>query len=106
MVKVNWDAGLDVQAKRMGVGIYIRDEASEVLVSVYDVKERVDNHALAESMALWKALEICSELSFSRVSFEGDAAAVINAISKEAEDQFWMGHIIEDIKRVIKERED
>ncbi|XP_041016299.1 uncharacterized protein LOC121258832 [Juglans microcarpa x Juglans regia] len=108
VVKANWDASLDLHAKKMGVGICIRDEEGEVLVSACDVRAHVDNPARAECMALWKSLEICKELVLLKVSFEGDAAAaaVINAISKDGEDQSWMGHIIEDIKRIITERED
>ncbi|XP_040998224.1 uncharacterized protein LOC121244278 [Juglans microcarpa x Juglans regia] len=105
-VKANWDAALDMEAKRMGMGIVIRDEEGEVLVSVCDVRNHVDHPAIAESWALWKALEICNKLALSRVTFEGDAVVVINGINREVEDQSCMGHITEDIKQVFKAKRD
>ncbi|KAF5481803.1 hypothetical protein F2P56_002425 [Juglans regia] len=101
-VKANWDAATDMEAKRMGMGIVIRDEEGEVLVFICDVRKHVVDPALAESWALWKALEICNELALSKVIFEGDAASVINRINKDVEDQSSMGHILEDIKQFFK----
>ncbi|KAF5461785.1 hypothetical protein F2P56_017856 [Juglans regia] len=105
-VKADWDAALDMEAKRMGMGVVIRDEEGEVLVSVCDVRNHVDHPALAESWALWKALEICNELALLRLTFEGDASVVIKLINREEKDQSWMGHITKDIKQVFKAKRD
>ncbi|XP_041007947.1 uncharacterized protein LOC121252406 [Juglans microcarpa x Juglans regia] len=88
VVQANWDATLDMENKKMRVGIVFQDEEGEVLASVCDVKQHVDNLAVAESMTLWRAIEMCRELSFSysKVIFEGDATVVINRINKEGED--------------------
>ncbi|XP_040988954.1 uncharacterized protein LOC121236572 [Juglans microcarpa x Juglans regia] len=79
MVKANWDAAMDFENKRMGMGIVFGDEEGKVLASVCDVKQNVHDPTLAESLALWRALEISIDLSFSfsELIFEGDAAAII-----------------------------
>ncbi|KAF5441933.1 hypothetical protein F2P56_037100 [Juglans regia] len=107
MVKANWDATMDFENKRMGMGIVFRDEDGEVLASVCDMKQHVNDPTLAESLALWRALEISNNLSFSfsELVFEGDAAVIIQKINKEGEDQSWMGHIINDIKQVFHQKE-
>lgn len=84
------------------MGIVIRDADGEILASVCSVRRNVDQPSLAESLALWRALEICNELAFSKVIMEGDAAVVINGVNKVAEDHSWMGHIIEDIKSFLR----
>ncbi|KAF5475754.1 hypothetical protein F2P56_007529 [Juglans regia] len=100
MIKANRDAAMDLENKRMRMRIVFRDEEGEVLVSVCDVKQNVHDPTLAESLALWRALEISFELSFSfsELMFEGDATDIIQRINKVGEDQSWMGHIINDIK--------
>ncbi|KAF5464563.1 hypothetical protein F2P56_014634 [Juglans regia] len=107
MIKANWDAAMDLENKRMGMRIVFRDEKGEVLASVCDVKQNVHDPTLAESLALWRALEISFELSFSfsELMFEGDAVDIIQRINKVGEDQSWMGYIINDIKQVLHQKE-
>ncbi|KAF5458726.1 hypothetical protein F2P56_022736, partial [Juglans regia] len=107
VIKANWDAAMDLENQRMRMGIVFRDEEGEVLASVCDVKQNVHDPALAENLALWRAIEISSELSFSfsELMFEGDAANIIQRINKADEDQSWMGHIINDIKHVLQQKE-
>ncbi|XP_035543621.1 uncharacterized protein LOC118347698 [Juglans regia] len=106
LVKINWDASLDVKDRRMGVGIIIRDEEGEALVAVCDQKEHVDNPMVAESYALRVALDVCGELNIQRAIFEGDAKSVITAVHREAEDLSLVGFIVEDIKFSFHRRPD
>ncbi|KAF5454761.1 hypothetical protein F2P56_024401 [Juglans regia] len=94
LVKINWDASLDVKDRRMGVGIIIRDEKGEALVAVCDKKEHVDNPMVAESYALRVALDVCGELNIQKAIFEGDAKSVITAVHREAEDLSLVGSIV------------
>ncbi|XP_042958006.1 uncharacterized protein LOC122293492 [Carya illinoinensis] len=52
----------DSQGKRMGIGIMIRDEQGEAMVTVCDQKPNVIEVAVAESIALRKAVEICADI--------------------------------------------
>lgn len=72
-VKVNWDAAFNQKTMKMGVGIVIRDEKGEVLVSLSMPKSNVCSPIVAEIYALWRAVELCNELRLTDVVFEGDA---------------------------------
>lgn len=106
-VKANWDATLDIENKRMGIEIVIRDAEGEILASIIcSVRRNVAQPTLEKFLALWKTLEIYNELAFSKVNMEGDVALVINGVNNVEEDYSWMGHIIEDIKIFLKGRKE
>ncbi|KAF5446930.1 hypothetical protein F2P56_032524, partial [Juglans regia] len=90
----------------MGVRIVVRDNNGDVLDSLCAPRNYVTSPILAECNALWKAMEMCIELGFREVIFEGDAKAVlIEAVkSEDDDDDSWRGQIIEDIKQIIRTR--
>lgn len=49
-VKTNWDAAMDLNNKKMGIGIIIRDEKGEVLATTCDQKIYVHQPAIIESL--------------------------------------------------------
>lgn len=65
----------------MGIGIVIGDEEVEVLVAMGGQRSNVDQPAIVESHTLWKAMEVCRDLSFNKVTFEGDIQVIANAIN-------------------------
>ncbi|XP_035551109.1 uncharacterized protein LOC118349687 [Juglans regia] len=105
-IKVNWDTSLDVKRKRMGIGIIIRDEEGEALVVVCDLKKNVVNAVVAESFALRKAVELCSDLNIQNAIFESDAKGVIEAVQSEEEVVLDFSSIIEDVKAHFRNRTD
>ncbi|XP_040990906.1 uncharacterized protein LOC121238127 [Juglans microcarpa x Juglans regia] len=81
LMKANWDAALNVKEGNMGIGVVIRDDLGEVLVSLCSSKGRVTNPATVELHALWRALKLCVELNFTKVLLEGDALKVVKAVN-------------------------
>lgn len=69
-VKVNWDASLDMKNRRMVMGMIIRDENGEALLAACDSRMNVQTTEVAECQALWKALQVCSELNIQKAIFE------------------------------------
>ncbi|XP_041001550.1 uncharacterized protein LOC121247238 [Juglans microcarpa x Juglans regia] len=102
MVKANWDAALDVKARKMGAGVIIRNERGEVMATCHDQKQNVFEPALAECYALRKAMDFCRDLNFDKVTFEGDAQVVINTVNDPVEDLSLNGSIIEEMKMMLK----
>lgn len=51
-VKVNWDAALNEKENRGGIGVVIRDNHGEVLVSLCGPKKNISNPLVAEMHAL------------------------------------------------------
>lgn len=100
-VKANWDASLNQKERKMGLGVIIRDEEGEVLVVVEGQQSNVDQPAVAESYALWKAMEVCRDLNMERVIFEGDAQLIVKAVNDLEEDRSVFGSIVEASKVLI-----
>ncbi|XP_042939453.1 uncharacterized protein LOC122312659 [Carya illinoinensis] len=103
-VKVNWDAALDQKKGKAGFGIVIRDEKGEVLTACCDQRPHVQNPAIAECLALWKALELCRDLGFCRVWFEGDAQTIVKAVNEEMPDFPCYGSIVLDVKKLLEQQ--
>ncbi|KAG6661894.1 hypothetical protein CIPAW_03G206600 [Carya illinoinensis] len=89
-VKINWNASLDTKMKLMGIGIMIRDEKGEALVTLCDQKTNVEDATVAECIALRKAVELW------------DAKEVISSVKSEDEVLTCYGPIAEDVKDFFK----
>ncbi|XP_042958143.1 uncharacterized protein LOC122293710 [Carya illinoinensis] len=101
-IKANWNASTNTS--NLGLGIVLRDEVGEVLACACFKKPPISDSSLAETMALWQAVELSHELGFNRVILEGDAQVVISAVNSVDEDLSSGGHIVEDVKAVLRER--
>ncbi|KAF5447381.1 hypothetical protein F2P56_032936 [Juglans regia] len=103
-VKVNWDAALKVNEGRMGIGVVMRDEHGDLLVSLCAQKRIVTSPLVAEFQALWRAMQLCADLNLLKVVFEGDALSVIKAVNDTEASWEWHGQLVEDIKGNSKNR--
>ncbi|KAF5477506.1 hypothetical protein F2P56_004140 [Juglans regia] len=103
-VKVNWDASLDVEKKMKGVGIIVRDEVGEVMLSLCGSDPGLCNPVVAELQALWRALKLCAELQWNKVIFKGDALGIIQAVNRKECCWEWHGQVVDDIKLILQNR--
>lgn len=103
-VKVNWDAAMNSEKKRMGLGVVVRDEEGEVLLSLCNPMEGLSNSATAELYALWEPLKVCAELNWAKAIFEGDALSVIKYVNSSSCSWEWHGQLVEDIKLILYNR--
>ncbi|XP_041000489.1 uncharacterized protein LOC121246403 [Juglans microcarpa x Juglans regia] len=69
-----------------------------------DLKNNVVNAAVAESLALRKATELCSELNIQKAIFEGDAKEVVEVVLSEEEAVLDYSSIIDDVKFHFRNR--
>ncbi|XP_041004152.1 uncharacterized protein LOC121249517 [Juglans microcarpa x Juglans regia] len=104
--KVNFDAAIDQAEKKMGIGVVGRNFKGELLFSVYAVKMFIGPVDLAEANALWRAMEICSDLNIQQVQFEGDAPKVITDICKKGATSSWLGQQVDEIKSLLQQMPD
>jgi hypothetical protein len=80
-VKANWDASLAVKKGWASLGVVVRDDCGRVLVAQSQTVLDFFTASLAEARAALLAVQICKEVGFNRVLFEGDAKLVISAIN-------------------------
>ncbi|XP_042962682.1 uncharacterized protein LOC122296954 [Carya illinoinensis] len=103
-VKVNWDAALKIKEGRMGIGVVIRDENGDVMVSLCSQRRNVRDPLVAELQALRQAMKLCADLNITDVIFEGDALKVVKAVNNPESSWEWHGQVVEDIKKVLRNR--
>ncbi|KAF5468871.1 hypothetical protein F2P56_012982 [Juglans regia] len=104
VIKANWDGAVDKEGKKVGLGVVIRNEEGEIMAAVGEQKSFISDPAIAEVYALRKAMELCRDLNFGRVIFEGDVQVIVNVVNEEEEDLSSYGCVIEDAKKLLKGR--
>jgi ribonuclease HI len=101
VVKLNWDAGLNVKEGRIGLGFIGRDTCGNCLVARSMSLEIQINAPTAEALATIYAINFCRELGHTNIIFEGDALQVIKAIESEGPYLTSYGHLIDCIQREL-----
>lgn len=96
VVKTNWNAAIDAENNHMGVGVIVRDAVGAVVASLCSVVPYIIDLVVAEAVALWKAVELCTELELPRLHLEGDCWEIVQALLMEGTCWRWYGHLIEE----------
>jgi ribonuclease HI len=101
LFKLNWDAALGSSPTRMGVGAVLRDGQGRARVAMATIFPNVSDPTLAEAMALWKAVNLCLDLGYKRVIFEGDALHVVQSMNQE---QPWgqYAQLLDDVRTALQ----
>ncbi|XP_037480834.1 uncharacterized protein LOC119358354 [Triticum dicoccoides] len=97
-VKVNVDAVIFAQTKRMGIGVVIRNHLGRVLAASRGFIHHVDNPELGEAIAMRHALFFAEDSGFQKILVETDCASLINKIKSKMDDRSHTGAVIFDIK--------
>ncbi|XP_059450922.1 uncharacterized protein LOC132181699 [Corylus avellana] len=100
--KVNWDIAISTGRKCMGIGVIIRDAAGRVLAAQSKSFMAVYDPATGEALAALHAEGLCRDLGFYDIIFEGDSLSMVKAIGERDPNWLRYGHIVEDIKTVLR----
>lgn len=95
---------VDQKGRKVGIGVVIRDDEGGVLVAMGGQRSNAVHPAVAKSYALWKVMKVCRDLNFSNVIFEGGAQVIVDVVNEVQEDLTFYGSVIEDVKKLLKER--
>ncbi|KAF5454972.1 hypothetical protein F2P56_024597 [Juglans regia] len=101
-VKVNFDAAFEKAKGRMVMGVIIKDSEGRLLAVVTVSKDHISTAAQAESAALHRAMDLCTEVGINQACFEGDAKVVVDAVNSKNEDNSWLGQMTEDLQQLMK----
>jgi hypothetical protein len=80
-LKVNLDAALLIQTKKMGIGVVVRNETGEVKAALAKFLPLVDDPTAAKAIAAWFTVKLCVDCGFQLVVLEGDSMNVVSAIN-------------------------
>jgi ribonuclease HI len=98
MVKLNWDAAVDVKNKTIGLGIIIRDDKGSFLAALSKRLQIEVSPVVAETLAALHAVLFCLEMGYPKAWFERDALQVVNEVNSAMPCDSMHGHLAEAIK--------
>lgn len=75
-VKVNWDAAVNIEAKKVGARVIRRDSQGDIMACLYTSADLTLKPVETEAFALRRMMEFCLELGVQDAVFEGDALLV------------------------------
>ena len=81
LFKLNFDAAVFNDINASGVGVVIRNDRGEVMVSFFAKGPRVVDSEEAEVLACRKALELAIDSGFTELVIEGNNASVMKNIA-------------------------
>jgi hypothetical protein len=102
MVKLNWDAAVDVQNKTIGLGIIIRNDKGMFLAALSKRVQIEVRPVVAETLTALHAVLFCVEMGYSEAWFEGDALQVVNEVNSTKPCDSMHGHLVEAIKKGLQ----
>jgi hypothetical protein len=70
-LKLNWDAALNMQSKKMGIGIVVRNEKGEFVAAMARVLPSLNDPTVAEALAAWHVVTVCVDKGFQKIMLEG-----------------------------------
>jgi ribonuclease HI len=79
-IKLNWDVALDILAKKLGLGVVVRDSCGVFVVAKAAVIPFISDPTTGEALAAWSAITLAHDLDLQKVVLEGDSQPVIAAI--------------------------
>jgi ribonuclease HI len=97
-LKVNLDAALLIQTKKMGIGVVVRNETGEVKAALAKFLPLVDDPTAAKAITAWFAVKLCVDCGFQLVVLEGDSMNVVSVINQASPNWSSYGHLVEDTK--------
>jgi hypothetical protein len=95
LVKVNWDASINVTKECIGIGVVARDFNGNVLGAKSVTKMVVAVPKLAEIMTAYETVVFCKEVRFYEIILEGDAKQVVDDVNSRTPKHDVSGRFLE-----------
>ncbi|XP_059429159.1 uncharacterized protein LOC132162969 [Corylus avellana] len=101
-VKFNWDAAVDKEGQKMGIGIIPRDHNGDIVAALVVMRMFITDPTTAEALAAWKLADLCVRMELDNVILEGDSMEVVQALRKEECTWGYYGTLINDAKLLLQ----
>ena len=96
--KVNFDTAVFLSSNLAGLGVVVRDNSGAVIGALSVPIFLGSSVAELEALACLRVVQFASEIGLTRVVFEGDSAAVINALRQGLGKLTCYGNVLDDIR--------
>lgn len=98
---MNWDVAIDVKTNRVGIGVIIGNSTSDIMACLCSCERLLTNPAVAETLAIRRALIMCSKLGLSDVFLEGNSHTIVRATNSNDDLCTDYGSIVMDTENPI-----
>lgn len=102
IIKLNWDASINLQQNRMGIGVIARNHEASPLAMLCARTEFVSDPTIAEAIAAWRAVELAMKLGFCFITLEGDALLIVQALSGDENCWSLRGQVANDAREMLR----
>jgi ribonuclease HI len=102
IVKINWDAVVDLKNGRIGLGCIARNSNGVFLARRSITKEVIVDPTTAQAIAAIYSIIFGKEQGYRQIIFEGDALWVVQVINDTYSHQSCFGHFVEDTKMELQ----
>ncbi|KAF5470790.1 hypothetical protein F2P56_011279 [Juglans regia] len=100
-LKVNWDAAVNLEEGRIGIGVLIRDHDGLVMGSLRASRNLKGTPFFAEAYDLLLAAVFCKEIGLTHVCLEGDSKQVVDLLQNCARNWSLGGCLVEDAREIL-----
>lgn len=101
-VKANWDAAVNKQFRKMGIGVILRDSKGDVLATLSSQKEFIIDPVIVEATVALRAVSLVQELGFHKVILKGDAFQLVQVLNKSGANRSKYDHLINEAKGILQ----
>ena len=102
VLKINWDAALDPQTGKIGLGTLARDHEGRVLAMTSSIRQQVGQPTTAETLAAWQAVLFGIQLGATYLELEGNALEVVHDLNSPEQSWGRNGPVSNDIKLLLQ----
>lgn len=103
-LKANWDAFVCTKQNKTGLGIIIRNDQGAIMARVSANVKPCVKPMVAEGITLRRAMEVCANLGFVRVVFEGDSQIIVKAANCDEDLSSNYGTWVHDARVILLEK--
>ena len=100
--KLNCDTTCDKEQGRVGMGILIRDHRGHVMAARNTTRMGGFEPVVAEALSLLDGLQFIVEMGLQNAMIEGDAQTVLTALNEDQSSRARFGHIVEDMRMILR----
>ncbi|KAF5443004.1 hypothetical protein F2P56_035601 [Juglans regia] len=100
-LKLNWDAALDKNNCKVGVGAIIRDREGTVKATMRMKHDLYPDPLLVEAYALLQASIFCKSLGWKELILERDSLQGVNYLKTGEANDSYVGTMIRDTKSIL-----
>ncbi|XP_042973002.1 uncharacterized protein LOC122304804 [Carya illinoinensis] len=100
--KINVDAALFFDLRKVGVGAVVSDERGNMLMAVNKVEHELNEPESVETLAMLRGLQFILHLEISKVVLESDCLLMVEALSTNTTLLSTQGNILQEIWDLLR----